>query len=129
MTHVIQTDALVAEGVLTFDQGKIIASRSRQVMVALVINAVLCFGISAAAIGFVLWLADALAVAIVGAFFLGIGSMILLKSTDIYRMFGNAAALIGAGMLDFGGVIDLVDKLGEALGGGILIGIGAVATA
>lgn len=127
MTHVIQTDALVEEGVITADQGAIIASRSRQVMVSLVINAVLCFGIIAAAIGFVFWLADALAVAIVGAIFLGVGSMILLRSTDIYRMFGNAAALIGAGMLTFGAAIELVDKLGEGTGGLVLLGLGAVA--
>lgn len=69
MTHVIQTEALVGEGILTPDQGRIIARRSRQVMVSLVINAVLCIGIIAAAIGFVFWLADALAVAIVGVQF------------------------------------------------------------
>jgi hypothetical protein len=51
MAHVIQTEALVKEGVITSDQGNIIARRSRQVMVSLVINAVLCFGIIAAAAG------------------------------------------------------------------------------
>jgi hypothetical protein len=75
MTHVIQTEALITEGVITQDQGTIIASRSRRVMVSLVINSVLCLGIIAAAIGFVLWLGDALAVAIVGAFFLGMGAL------------------------------------------------------
>jgi len=127
MTHVIQTEALIAEGVITQDQGTIIASRSRRVMVSLVINSVLCLGIIAAAIGFVLWLGDALAVAIVGAFFLGMGGFVLTKADDVYRMFGNAAALIGAGMLAFGGMVDLVDKLGEQTGGAALIGIGAVA--
>ena len=128
MAHVIQTEALIEEGIITSDQGDIIARRSRQVMVSLVINAVLCFGIIAAAIGFVFWLADALAVAIVGGLFLAIGAFVLVKADEIYRMFGNAAALIGAGMLSFGGMFDLVDKLGAQTGGLVLIGIGAVAT-
>ena len=129
MTHVVQTDALVAEGILSPDQGRIIARRSRQVMVSLVINAVLCLGIVAAAIGFVLWLADALAVAIVGGLFLVVGTVVLLKAADVYRMFGNAAALIGAGMLAFGGMFELVDKLGEETGGLTLIVSGIAAFA
>jgi hypothetical protein len=52
---------------------------------------------------------------------------VLTKADDVYRMFGNAAALIGAGMLAFGGMVDLVDKLGEQTGGPALIGLGAVA--
>ena len=127
MPHVVQTETLVAEGILTADQGSIIARRSRQVMVSLVINSVLCFGIIAAAIGFVLWLGNALAVAIVGGLFLASGTYILLKTDALYRMLGNASALIGAGMLTFGGMFDLVDKLGEKNGGLALIAIGAVA--
>jgi hypothetical protein len=126
MAHVIQTEALIEEGVITLDQGNIIASRSRQVMVSLAINSVLCFGIIAAAFGFVFWLADALAVAIVGGLFLAIGAAILVKSTDIYRMFGNAAALIGAGMLSGGASIEFVDKLGEQTGGLILLSVGLI---
>ncbi|MCF2871770.1 DUF2157 domain-containing protein [Octadecabacter sp. G9-8] len=129
MTHVIQTQALIAEGVITPDQGATIASRSRKVMVSLVINAVLCLGIIAAAIGFVFLLADALAVSIVGGLFLAAGAFVLLRAGDIYRMFGNAAALIGAGMLTFGAMFDLVDKLGEQSGGLVLIIIGAIAAA
>lgn len=129
MPHVVQTEALVAEGILTADQGSIIARRSRQVMVSLVINSVLCLGIIAAAIGFVLWLANAVAVAIVGALFLAAGFLVLLKTEVIYRMFGNAAALIGAGMLTFGAMFELVDKMGERAGGLALIGIGVVALA
>ncbi len=128
MTHVVQTDALIQEGVLTVEQGAIIAQRSRQVMVSLVINSVLCLGIIAAAIGFVLWLGDAFAVAVVGGLFLAIGSYTLLKANELYRMFGNAAALIGAGMLAFGGMVDLVEKLGGITGGVYLIMLGALAT-
>ena len=117
MAHVIQTEALVKEGVITSDQGNIIASRSRQVMVSLVINAVLCFGIIAAAAGFIGLLADALAVAIVGGLFLAIGATILVKATDVYRMFGTASALIGAGMLTGGASIEILDVFGEQSGG------------
>ena len=129
MPHVVQTETLVSEGILTADQGAIIASRSRQVMVSLVINSVLCLGIIAAASGFVLWLGSALAVAIVGGLFLAIGALVLLKTSTLYGMLGNAAALIGAGMLTFGAMADLVDKLGEYWGGISLIVIGIVALA
>lgn len=129
MPHVIQTEALVGEGILTPEQGRIIARRSRQVMVSLVINAVLCAGIIAAAIGFVFWLADALAVALVGGLFLAIGACVLLWAAEPYRMFGNAAALIGAGMLAFGGMFELVEKLGEVPAGQVLVGVGAAAGA
>lgn len=126
MAHVIQTQALVSEGILTPDQGNIIASRSRQVMVSLVINAVLCIGILAAAGGFIVLLASAIAVAVVGGLFLAVGALVLLKASDIYRMFGTAAALIGAGMLAGGATIEIVDKLGAQTGGLLLAAVGLV---
>lgn len=129
MAHVIQTEALVEEGVITSDQGAIIARRSRQVMVSLVINAVLCFGIIAAAAGFIGLLADALAVAIVGGLFLGIGTTILVKATDLYRMFGTASALIGAGMLTGGASIEILDIFGEQSGGLVLMVLGLIGAA
>ncbi len=95
MAHVIQTEALVKEGVITSDQGNIIARRSRQVMVSLVINAVLCFGIIAAAAGFIGLLADALAVAIVAGLFLAVGATSLVKASVVYRMSGTASAPLG----------------------------------
>lgn len=127
MAHVIQTDALMEEGIISAAQGAIIARRSRQVMVSLVINAVLCFGIIAAAAGFIGLLADALAVALVGGLFLGVGATILVKSGDVYRMFGTAAALIGAGMLAGGASVEILDKLGQGDGGGMLAVLGFVA--
>jgi hypothetical protein len=129
MAHVIQTEALVKEGVITSDQGNIIARRSRQVMVSLVINAVLCFGIIAAAAGFIGLLADALAVAIVGGLFLAIGATILVKATDVYRMFGTASALIGAGMLTGGASIEILDVFGEQSGGLALLVLGLIGAA
>jgi len=129
MAHVIQTEALVQEGVITPDQGNIIARRSRQVMVSLVINSVLCFGIIAAAAGFIGLLADALAVAIVGGLFLAIGAAILVKATDIYRMFGTASALIGAGMLTGGASIEIIDIFEAQSGGLVLLVIGLIGAA
>jgi hypothetical protein len=126
MAHVIQTEALVEEGVITPDQGNIIARRSRQVMVSLVIDSVLCFGIIAAAAGFIGLLADALAVAVVGGLFLAIGATILIRATDIYRMFGTASALIGAGMLTGGASIEILDKMGEQSGGLALLVLGLI---
>lgn len=126
MAHVIRTEALVDEGVITADQGALIARRSRQVMVSLAINTVLCFGIIAAAFGFILLLANAVAIAIVGGLFLTIGALILAKSADIYRMFGNAAALIGAGMLTGGASVELLDQLGQSTGGKALFALGLI---
>ena len=126
MAHVVQTEALVYEGILTPDQAKIIARRSRQVMVSLAINSVLCFGIIAAALGFISLLGDALAVAIVGGFFLGIGATILVKATDVYRMFGIASALIGSGMLVGGAAAEIVSTFSDDTAGLIMLGLGLI---
>lgn len=126
MPHVVQTQSLIDEGVLTPDQGAIIARRSRQVMVSLAINSVLCFGIIAAAAGFVGLLADALAVAVVGGMFLAGGAAILVKSSAVYRMFGTASALIGAVMLAGGASIEIIDIFGSTSGGLLLAVLGLV---
>ena len=126
MAHVVQTETLVDEGILTPDQAKIIARRSRQVMVSLAINSVLCFGIIAAALGFISLLGDALAVAIVGGFFLGIGTTILVKATDVYRMFGIASALIGSGMLVGGAAAEIVSTFSDDTAGLIMLGLGLI---
>ncbi|AGI66276.1 putative membrane protein [Octadecabacter antarcticus 307] len=129
MAHVIQTEALVEEGVITPNQGNVIARRSRQVMVSIVLNSVLCFGIIAAAAGFIGLLADALSVAVVGGLFLAIGATILVRATDIYRMFGTASALIGAGMLTGGASIEIIDKMGGQSGGLALLILGLIGAA
>lgn len=126
MAHVIQTDALVSEGILTTDQGIIIAQRSRQVMTSLAINSVLCFGIIAAAGGFIGFLGDAFAVAIVGALFLWAGATLLVKAQDLYRMFGIAAALIGAGMLAGGATVKILEIFDFDFGGLILAVLGLI---
>ena len=133
MPHIADTDALVADGVLTPDQARIIKARSRQTMIALAINSLLTGGIGAAALGFVVLLADAAAVAVTGALFLAVGVAIIARADGIYRMFGTAAALIGAGMLTSGATIELTGSYPEsasvvllALGAG-LAGLAALA--
>jgi len=110
MTHVINTEQLVAEGLLNQAQATEIARRSRETMLALVVNIVLTVGIIAASLGFVFWIADAFGVALLGAAFLAVGLAILLKADALYRLLGHAGTLIGAGMLFVGGAIELLDK-------------------
>ena len=107
MPHVVDTERLIAERVITAEQGREIARQSRETMVGLAVNSVLCIGIIAATLGLVFWLADAMAVAVAGAVFLGLGGMILSKGSALYRMLGNAAALVGSGMLVAGAGIEL----------------------
>ncbi|MXQ08868.1 hypothetical protein GQ651_13500 [Alphaproteobacteria bacterium GH1-50] len=113
MPHVVQTEALVAEGILTEAQGAEIARRSRDTMLALVVNIVLCAGIIAASLGFVFWIADAAGVALLGLAFLGIGAAVLVKGGPLYRMLGHAGALIGGGMLIAGAGVEIADKYAD----------------
>ena len=110
MPHVVETERLLNEGILNQAQADEIARRSRETMVGLVVNAILCIGIIAATFGLIFWLADALAVAVAGGIFLMVGLWVLMTGSDLYRMLGNAAALVGAGMLIGGAGIELVDK-------------------
>jgi hypothetical protein len=112
-TVVADLDALVADGVLTPDQARVLQDRSRAAMLGLVVHVLLAGGVLAAAGGFVLVLADALAVALAGALFVAGGIAVLARADAIWRMFGQSAALIGAGMLIGGGVLHALDVLGE----------------
>ena len=115
MAIVADLDALVAEGVLTEAQATILRERSGAAMLALVVRTLLGGGVLAAAAGFVLVLADALAVAIAGGLFLAGGILVLARADALWRMFGQAAALIGVGMLLGGGVLWALDTLGREL--------------
>jgi hypothetical protein len=110
MHAVADTNELVADGVITPEQAREIEARARDTMMALAINAVLSFGIIAATGGLIFYLADAVAVAIVGALALAAGLMVLARGGALYRMFGNAAALIGAGLLLGGSVVELAQN-------------------
>ncbi|MFN3292315.1 MAG: hypothetical protein ACK4S2_09160 [Gemmobacter sp.] len=126
MAVVADLDALVAEGVLTPAQAAVLRARSRRAMIALVVNALLAGGVLAAAGGFVVLLAHPLAVAMGGAAFLAGGIAVLAKAGALWRMFGHAAALIGAGMLIGGGVVEAVDKLGEGAASLLFLMVGTV---
>ena len=128
MTQVINTKLLLEEGLLNEAQAAEIMRRSRETMLALVVNIVLCAGIIAASLGFVFWIADALGVALLGAAFLGLGIFVLTKADALYRLLGHASTLIGAGMLFVGGAIELMDKY-ESIADIALLGGGAVITA
>lgn len=127
MHAIADTTALVEEGVLTPDQARRIEARSREVMVQLAVNAILCFGIIAATAGFIFWLAEPLAVALTGLLMLGGGLVVLAQGGAMLRMFGNSATLIGAGMLLGGAAIELVDKH-EAIAGWVMLPAGALVT-
>ena len=110
MYYVAQTDQLVADRVINPAQADEIKSRARSAMIALCVNSLLIAGILAATLGLVFFLASAASVAVCGGLFLGAGLLVLRKGAALYRMFGNASALIGAGMLIAGTGIELATK-------------------
>jgi len=126
MYYPVNVTKLKQEGVLTPDQADFIRHTSKQTMIMLAVNTLLCGGIVAAALGFVLFLANAVSVAIAGAMFVLIGVAVLLRGGVIYRMLGNAAVLIGAGMLCSGAAIELIDKLPKNTASLAMLGMGAV---
>ena len=125
MTHVVDTNAMLSEGILTEAQVSEIIRRSRATMLALVTNILLTAGIIAAALGFVFWIADPVGVAILGLVFLVCGAAVLFKNSQLYSMLGNAAALVGAGMLFSGAAFELAENY-EHIAEWILIPLGAV---
>jgi hypothetical protein len=108
MQAVADSKRLVTDGVITEDQAGTIEARARETMIFLAINALLCLGILAATGGFILFLGKPSDVAVTGLFFMGTGALILAYGSDLFRMFGNAAALIGAGMLIGGAGTELL---------------------
>jgi hypothetical protein len=127
MHTIADTKALVAEGVIPAHAARLIEARARETMVRLAVNGLLIFGILAATGGLILWLADAASVATVGGLALGLGVGVIWQGSALCRMFGHAAALIGAGMLIGGAALELADKYPEAAGWiGLLLG-GAIA--
>ena len=125
MYYVAQTDQLVADGVINPAQANEIQSRARAAMIALCVNALLIAGIIAATLGLVFFLASAMSVAVCGGLFLAGGLLILRYGHELYRMFGNASALIGAGMLISGTGIELADKVPD-IAGFVMAAIGAL---
>lgn len=124
MPVLADTHGLVADKVITAAQATEIEARARQLMVNAGINAVLCAGIIAATLGLIAYLADPFTVAILGMALLGGGLFILHRSAEVYRMFGNAAALIGSGMLIGGGFAELLNTYEDIAGiASVILGI------
>jgi len=124
--HVVANlTALESDGIIDSEASKVMRRRSRETMVMLGINVILCGGILAATAGLIFWLASAMSVAITGIVFLIAGLYVLINGKDAYRMFGNAASLIGTGMLVGGAGLELVDKYPDAAGF-IMVGLGGV---
>lgn len=109
MHAIADTVKLVADGVIDRKQAREIEARSRETMVTAAINVVLTFGIVAATAGLIFWLGNAASVAVCGGLSFLAGLVVLARGGALYRMFGNAAALIGAGMLLGGGAFELLD--------------------
>ena len=127
MYTVADTKMLVEEGVISRSAARIIEERARSTMVTLAINTVLCAGIIFATFGLIFWLADAFLVAVTGILMLGGGLLVLAKGKELYAMFGNAATLIGAGMLLGGAGFELTDKYPDIAGWALALGGMAVA--
>ncbi len=125
MYAVANTQKLTHDGVINAEQAREIETRERETMVSLAINSVLCLGILSATGGLIFWLADPMSVAICGLLFLGGGLAILAFGKELFAMFGNAAALIGAGMMIGGAGLELVDKY-EDIAGPAMLGLGAL---
>ncbi len=129
MYAIADTDRLVSDGIITPAQAETIRSRARAAMVALGINSVLFSGIVAATLGLIFWLADPVTISVFGLLALIAGLAILRMGKAFLSMFGNAAALIGAGLLIGGAVAELLLRHADiaaptmALGGaGIALG-------
>lgn len=107
MIVVANTKSLVADGIIDRTTAVEMSARARGIMMSLAINAVLLFGICAATGGLIFWLADASSVAACGTILLVAGLAVLTRGPDLYAMFANASALIGAGMLMGGTGLEL----------------------
>jgi len=127
MYYVAETNRLIADGVIDTRQADEIKSRARAAMIALCVNTLLIAGIIATTFGLVFFLADALSVAVCGGLFLCGGLLILRYGNGLYRMFGNASALIGSGMLISGTGIELIDKAPDIAGPLLIVTGGAIA--
>ncbi|MEM5477499.1 hypothetical protein [Pacificibacter sp. AS14] len=127
MQAVINTKTLLSDGIISVDQAREIELRAREAMVQLVVNTVLFSGILAATSGIIFWLADAVAVAVLGAAMMLAGLLISRRNANVFEMFGQAATLIGAGLWVGGLGVELFTNHPDIAGISSLI-IGVVMT-
>ncbi len=119
MLVIADTEQLKADEIISADVATEIEARGRAKMMQLAINAVLCFGIVAATGGLILWLADTLTVALIGAAML-IGGRMGLARGPHFVFFGNAAALIGAGLLIGASTLEIIINYDHIVGPALL---------
>ncbi|MEM1373869.1 MAG: hypothetical protein AAGF78_05755 [Pseudomonadota bacterium] len=106
--HVIaDTSRLTEEGIIDAAQAREIEARGREAMVRLAINTILCGGILAATGGLIWLLGTPFSVALAGLVFIG-GGVTVLRKSQTFAMFGQAATLIGAGLLTGGATAELL---------------------
>lgn len=126
--HVVaDTTRLIDEGVISAEQAAVIEAQSRDTAVKLLVNGVLCLGILASTGGLIFWLADAAVVAFVGCCLLIGGLAILRWGGELFRIFGNGAALIGAGLLIGGACVELMRAYEDVAGSAMTIAGGVAA--
>ena len=128
MHAIADTIKLVDDGVISKGQATTIEQRARESMMVLAINMLLGGGILAASGGLIFWLADALYVALCGSLALVIGVVILMRNSSVFWMFGNAAFLVGAGLLIGGASIELMHTY-ERIAGLTMFSAGGAITA
>ena len=124
MLYVADTDRLLAEGVLTRAQVAVIRAQARETMMRLAVGTLLTGGIVAATLGLIVWLGEPLPVATIGAATLAGGLWALARGGETRRFFGNAAVLIGAGLLLGGAGVELLNRH-EAVAGPVMLALGA----
>ncbi len=128
MDYLANTHSLVADGVISQQQADEIILRSKDRLSALAINTLLLGGIITATFGLIFWLEAPLPVAIFGIVALISGSAILRLLSSNFGIFGNAAVLIGTGMMLGGSGIELVKRL-DLAAAPYLFGMGALVLA
>lgn len=124
MHAVADTSSLLVDGIINESQAREIERRGRDTMVALAVNSILVVGILATTGGLIFWLADALAVACVGALAIALGTVMARQGANI---FSRAATLIGAGLLIGGGTVELMLNYKDIAGPVALLAGAAIA--
>ncbi|WP_417677609.1 hypothetical protein [Pseudodonghicola sp.] len=115
MKYVVDIDELLADGVIAADQGREIARRAREGMIASAINFVLFCGILAVIAGMAAYVSDAGQLALLGGGVTLVGALALLWGRENTQFLANATAVIGAVMLMGGGTVRLVGDSGGEL--------------
>ncbi|GHH00042.1 hypothetical protein [Pseudodonghicola xiamenensis] len=127
MKYVIDIDELLADGVIAADQGREIARRAREGMIASAINFLLFCGILAVIAGMAAYVSDAGQLSVLGGGVTVVAGLALFWGRENTRLLANATAVIGAVMLVGGGAVWLVGDNGGELRAAVAGGAVALA--